>query len=266
MLTTSSYDIISAENTNKDLTIFGTSDERHSDNSTSNSIHAVKPEVGNYGFQLNDYVVSEKVKDYISTEDNYECCPNCQRKFFLGRLKLHMKSCKEGKPLKLKRNIEGATISISSSSLTKQPLQGSLVIASNFREDEFQNEDKFSDIDNFQSGKDKKQNAKMDIKKDSARDSKYSKAISNTVDYDDDEDDGIGIVEKVYSDDKNNYIEENENINNEVDRVPCSYCGRSFDASRVEKHETACAKSQKKRKVFDTKKQRVFSNQTCLNF
>jgi len=33
-------------------------------------------------------------------EDGYEQCPNCSRKFFSGRLVLHLKSCKPNKPLK----------------------------------------------------------------------------------------------------------------------------------------------------------------------
>ena len=33
-------------------------------------------------------------------DEEYENCPNCNRRFFMGRLKLHLKSCKEGKPLK----------------------------------------------------------------------------------------------------------------------------------------------------------------------
>ena len=45
--------------------------------------------------------------DFFSSEENYEYCPHCNRKFFVGRLKLHLKSCKEGntfKPVKPKAN------------------------------------------------------------------------------------------------------------------------------------------------------------------
>ena len=36
----------------------------------------------------------------IAHDENYEYCPHCNRRFFIGRLEPHLKSCKPGKPLK----------------------------------------------------------------------------------------------------------------------------------------------------------------------
>lgn len=41
------------------------------------------------------------------------------------------------------------------------------------------------------------------------------------------------------------------------DRVPCSYCGRRFAPDRIKKHEDGCAAMSKKRRVFNSKKQRL---------
>ena len=41
------------------------------------------------------------------------------------------------------------------------------------------------------------------------------------------------------------------------DRVQCSYCGRRFAPDRIQKHEDACAGMSKKRRVFNSKKQRL---------
>jgi len=51
-----------------------------------------------YSFYKSD--MANTAADFFSSDENYEYCPHCNRKFFLGRLKLHLKSCKEGKPLK----------------------------------------------------------------------------------------------------------------------------------------------------------------------
>jgi len=44
--------------------------------------------------------VSSTTREFVAAEEDYEYCPNCSRKFFAGRLRLHLKSCKDGKPLK----------------------------------------------------------------------------------------------------------------------------------------------------------------------
>ena len=84
----------------------------------------------------------------------------------------------------------------------------------------------------------------------------FSKGINENViinaNVDADEDDGIGIVENRNVDDPNEDIQEKDN------RISCLHCKRLFNSSRIEKHENACAKSQKKRVLFDTKKQRVY--------
>lgn len=41
------------------------------------------------------------------------------------------------------------------------------------------------------------------------------------------------------------------------DRVECRYCGRKFASDRIDKHESICASASKKRKKFDSKKQRI---------
>lgn len=41
------------------------------------------------------------------------------------------------------------------------------------------------------------------------------------------------------------------------DRVPCRYCGRKFAQDRIDKHEDACATASKKRRVFNSTKQRL---------
>ena len=222
MLSASSHSIISDHNINKiHLHNNHINSDDYSDHSPSNSTQGIKPEVGIYGFQLEDYKVSEKVKDYINTEDNYEFCPNCQRKFFLGRLKLHMKSCKEGKPLKLKKNIEGGIVNFNSP-LIKQSAQSSISNPMNLKEDIF------------------------------SKDIKENVIINANVDVNDDEDDGIGIVEN------RNEHGQNDDIQDKDNRISCLHCKRLFNSSRIEKHENACAKSQKKRVLFDTKKQRVY--------
>lgn len=41
------------------------------------------------------------------------------------------------------------------------------------------------------------------------------------------------------------------------DRVECRYCGRKFASDRIDKHESICASASRKRKTFDSKKQRI---------
>jgi DNA-directed RNA polymerase subunit RPC12/RpoP len=41
------------------------------------------------------------------------------------------------------------------------------------------------------------------------------------------------------------------------DRIECQYCGHKFAADRFPVHEGICARAQKKRRVFDAKKQRL---------
>lgn len=41
------------------------------------------------------------------------------------------------------------------------------------------------------------------------------------------------------------------------DRVECSYCGRKFASDRIAKHEDVCRTASKKRKVFNSKRQRL---------
>ena len=43
-----------------------------------------------------------KIEGITIEEDEviYEICPNCSRKFFEGRLRLHLKSCTDKKPFK----------------------------------------------------------------------------------------------------------------------------------------------------------------------
>lgn len=41
------------------------------------------------------------------------------------------------------------------------------------------------------------------------------------------------------------------------DRVECSYCGRKFASDRIAKHEEVCRTASKKRKVFNSKTQRL---------
>lgn len=41
------------------------------------------------------------------------------------------------------------------------------------------------------------------------------------------------------------------------DRVPCSYCHRRFAPDRIGKHEESCAVMSKKRRVFNSRKQRL---------
>lgn len=41
------------------------------------------------------------------------------------------------------------------------------------------------------------------------------------------------------------------------DRVECAYCGRKFASDRIDKHESICASASRKRKKFDSKKQRI---------
>lgn len=49
---------------------------------------------------LNDSEEEEIVNDHDDEEDEYESCQNCNRKFFKGRLALHLKSCTKEKPYK----------------------------------------------------------------------------------------------------------------------------------------------------------------------
>lgn len=48
-----------------------------------------------------------------------------------------------------------------------------------------------------------------------------------------------------------------ETAENQEDLVPCGICGRNFRESVVARHEAACQKASKQRKVFDMKKQRA---------
>jgi len=43
----------------------------------------------------------------------------------------------------------------------------------------------------------------------------------------------------------------------EVERIPCAVCGRSFAADRLDKHQRACKNASKPRKKFDISKQRL---------
>ena len=42
----------------------------------------------------------EQEKEAQINKSQMESCPNCGRKFFPGRLALHLKSCKKDKPMK----------------------------------------------------------------------------------------------------------------------------------------------------------------------
>lgn len=52
-------------------------------------------------------------------------------------------------------------------------------------------------------------------------------------------------------------IEKNTLDDQQEERIECSVCNRKFYKDRIEVHENACKKSSKKRKVFDSKENRV---------
>lgn len=43
----------------------------------------------------------------------------------------------------------------------------------------------------------------------------------------------------------------------DVERVACRYCGRKFASDRIDKHEGSCLQKTKKKRVFDSRKQRI---------
>lgn len=47
---------------------------------------------------------------------------------------------------------------------------------------------------------------------------------------------------------------------------PCSICNRSFASDRIEHHEEACRKANKKRRVFDSTKQRLQGTEAASFF
>ena len=54
---------------------------------------------------------------------------------------------------------------------------------------------------------------------------------------------------------------------NSSDAVPCPNCGRGFASNRIQKHHTVCVKNQqKRRKVFDTTKQRLKGTEAAKFF
>lgn len=54
-----------------------------------------------------EFRIEEDQKPHITSNhsEEYEYCPNCERKFFIGRLALHLKSCRPDKPLKLRSKL-----------------------------------------------------------------------------------------------------------------------------------------------------------------
>ena len=47
---------------------------------------------------------------------------------------------------------------------------------------------------------------------------------------------------------------------------PCSICNRTFASDRIQKHEAACVKASKQRRVFDSTKQRLEGTEAVAYF
>jgi hypothetical protein len=196
-----------------------------------------------YGFHVENYVVSETVKDYISAEENYEYCPNCERKFFVGRLKLHMKSCKIGKPLKLKKN-NGGSYNENENERDSPPQTGSPKRSSLPQHTPLSN-----DTHNI-TGPSPKKAVLGKVISDSSLSQKTRDTRDTTIFNFPDESEGGSTTSHKQA----------MQAQSTEDRSECTNCGRFFDTARIDKHVDVCTK-QKKRAVFDTKKQRQIEEQ-----
>lgn len=116
-------------------------------------------------------------ENFEEGEEEFEVCGNCSRKFFIGRLALHLKSCTQEKPYKPAAKPGQQRMNVTDSILKR-------------------------------------------LKNDS-------------------------ILEKT----------KEENNDNEL--CECNYCGRTFFPERIEKHQSACEKHNRKPKTTSSNSQRM---------
>ena len=238
-------------------------------------------------------VQSAKTLSPLDSDENYENCPHCARRFFVGRLSPHLKSCSNKNPYKkivvskkflakietpisnlapnydnndfseknyiLNDNVGGKSgIGKDGKSIgtpTRSRNNQNINLKENNSEEKNENRRKIEGIH----GSPNQNKVGNSRKNDEKHDAGIKKEGNSNFDHDPNEE----HEEKVNSHNfsfENKKKKENQNniLNNEAEeRVECSVCNRKFYTDRIEVHEKACKKSSKKRKVFDSKENRV---------
>ncbi|EAS01423.2 A C2HC-type zinc-finger protein (macronuclear) [Tetrahymena thermophila SB210] len=184
--------------------------------------------------QKNQYIQASGALNAQSLQnDDYEFCPNCNRKFFSGRLNLHLKSCKPNKPLKPIKKQSHISNEEDQQQLSPQRNNSSTVQFNKNSEASSTNnialQNKENDEQMNKSQKNKSQINPNTEKEENFQQSKYN----------------LDIFEHKI----NNQHDEQQSEDN---RVQCDICGRKFMQDRIEKHQVACSKSQKARPVYNS--------------
>jgi hypothetical protein len=209
--------------------------------------------------------VSSTTREFVAPEEDYEYCPNCSRKFFAGRLRLHLKSCKDGKPLKpLKSKPINEQIVREETALNKtaddvmsyripshQKVDQNASFGASYRENAQETSPQLGSI------------------KTTRQEEVYSKqALSTRSPQKEQPNEEDWNGNEPAEDEARNrqprgvFIDDGiEREKAEDGRLGCVTCGRFFMAERIQQHEKACKKSQKKRAVFDATKQRAVPDQ-----
>ncbi|KAL4460990.1 hypothetical protein ABPG74_016462 [Tetrahymena malaccensis] len=182
--------------------------------------------------QKNQYIQASGALNAESLQnDDYEFCPNCNRKFFSGRLNLHLKSCKPNKPLKPIKKQSHISNEEDQQQLSPQRNNQSTV--------QFNKNSETSSINNI-ALENREQDEQM-------KKSSKNKAQMNNEKEDDFQQSKYNL--DLFEHKINNQLNEQQS---EDSRVQCEICGRKFMQDRIEKHQVACSKSQKARPVYNS--------------
>jgi len=209
--------------------------------------------------------VSSTTREFVAAEEDYEYCPNCSRKFFAGRLRLHLKSCKDGKPLKpLKSKPINEQIVKEETALNKTADD-----VMSYRIPSYQKVDQNASFGASHEETVQETSPQLGSIKISRQEEVYSKQARSTrspqKEKPDEEDwAGNGDVEEGarHHQVRGEFIDDGiERKKAEDGRLGCVVCGRFFMEERIQQHEKACKKGQKKRAVFDATKQRAIPDQ-----
>ncbi|KAL4506910.1 hypothetical protein ABPG72_001331 [Tetrahymena utriculariae] len=184
--------------------------------------------------QKNQYIQASGALNAQSLQnDDYEFCPHCNRKFFSGRLNLHLKSCKPNKPLKPIKKQSHISNEDDQQQLSPQRNNSNTV---QFNKNSEASSTNYIAFDN----KEKDDQMKMSSK---------NKSYMNTNAEKEDNFQQSKYNLDLFEHKINNQVNEQQNEDN---RVKCDICGRKFMQDRIEKHQVVCSKSQKARPVYNS--------------
>jgi len=196
--------------------------------------------------------VSSTTREFVAADDDYEYCPNCSRKFFAGRLRLHLKSCKDGKPLK----------PLKSKPMNEQALKEETAL--NRTADEVMSyripSQKVDQNASFGASTEEQNSPQIGSGKTTRQETVVSRSPLREKSNEEQWAEAENEAQENHV--RGEFIDDGiERKKAEDGRLGCVTCGRFFMAERIQQHEKACKKSQKKRAVFDTTKQRAIPDQ-----